>query len=79
MGLKNKGSHLVHVIDFGLSKRYMNPHTKTHIAYRKDKYLTGTARFASVHSHLGEEMSRRDDLESLAYVMIYLFKGELPW
>lgn len=79
MGLKNKGSNVVHMIDYGLSKRYIDPRTKKHIEYRKDKCLTGTARYASVHSHLGEEMSRRDDLESLAYVMIYFYKGELPW
>lgn len=67
------------MIDYGLSKRFIDPRTKKHIDYRKDKYLTGTARYASVHSHLGEEMSRRDDLESLAYVMIYFYRGELPW
>ncbi|CDW88754.1 ser thr kinase [Stylonychia lemnae] len=80
MGLKNRGGpDVVHIIDFGLSKRYIDPRTKKHIEYRKDKYLTGTARYASIHSHLGEEMSRRDDMESLAYMMIYLYKGELPW
>ncbi len=69
----------MHVIDFGLSKRYRDQRTKDHMPYRTDKSLTGTVRYASTHSHLGEEMSRRDDLESLAYVMIYFHKGELPW
>ena len=80
MGLKNKGGpDVVHMIDFGLSKHYIDRRTNKHIEYRKDKHLTGTARYASIHSHLGEEMSRRDDLESLAYMMIYFYKGELPW
>jgi hypothetical protein len=39
----------------------------------------GTARFASIHSHLGEELSRRDDLEALCYIMLYFFNGSLPW
>lgn len=79
MGLKGKPSNIVHIIDFGLSKRFKDPRTNRHIEYRKDKTLSGTLRYTSIHSHLGEELSRRDDLESLGYIMIYFFKGELPW
>ena len=78
MGLGSK-SHLCHVVDMGLAKRYINPVTKEHIAYRNDKNLTGTARYASRHSHTGEELSRRDDFEAIGYVLIYFYKGELPW
>lgn len=68
----------VYLIDFGLSKRYMID--GKHIPYKDNKRgLTGTPRYASINAHLGIEQSRRDDLESLAYVMVYLAKGSLPW
>jgi len=46
---------------------------------QKPDDFRGTIRYASVHAHLGRTGSRRDDLESLAYTLMFLLKGRLPW
>lgn len=76
---KKEYKDVLYLIDFGLSKKYIDPKTGEHVKYKNNHRLNGTARFASVHALEGYELSRRDDLESLCYVLIYLLKGSLPW
>ncbi len=78
MGVGKK-KNLVYVIDFGLAKRFRDPKTGVHIPYKEGKSLTGTARYASLSTHLGIEQARRDDVEALAYMLIYFLRGDLPW
>lgn len=77
VGVGHERSH-IYLIDFGLAKRYKTE-GRVHIKPNENKKLTGTARYASINSHQRLELSRRDDLESLGYLMVYFLKGKLPW
>ena len=78
MGLGKK-SNLVHLIDFGLARPVVDPQTGKHIPFCLGKNLLGTCRYVSINAHLGYELSRRDDLMTLGYVLLNFYLGSLPW
>ncbi|KAL6212540.1 hypothetical protein ACLB2K_017758 [Fragaria x ananassa] len=68
------------LVDLGLATRWRDSSTGQHVDYdQRPDVFRGTVRYASVHAHLGRTGSRRDDLESLAYTLIFLLRGRLPW
>ena len=69
----------MNLIDFNLSRKYRDSKTLSHIPYKENCSMVGTTRYTSIFSHLGIEQSRRDDLESLGFMLVYYLKGGLPW
>ncbi|KAJ3439576.1 ck1 family protein kinase [Anaeramoeba flamelloides] len=74
-----KNRNQIYSIDFGLTKLYRDFWTHKPNKYKNRISLVGTSRYCSINTHLGIDQSRRDDLESLAYMLIYFLKGDLPW
>ena len=74
-----KDPNVIYLIDFGLSKKFKSSTTGKHIRFGFTGKLTGTVRFASANALRGGEQSRRDDLESIGYMIIYFMRGKLPW
>lgn len=68
----------LYCIDFGLAKKYINKEGN-HIKFSDSRKFCGTAKYASIAAHERHEQSRKDDLESLVYILVYLYKGKLPW
>ena len=76
--VSSKNESLIYLIDFGLAKKYRSDRGN-HVKFTMTKHITGTPRFCSINAMRGVEQSRRDDLESLSYLIIYFLKGSLPW
>jgi len=76
LGLNNKNKQ-IYIIDFGFCKTFLNDNK--HIDIKKNNNMIGTNNFASVNAHEFNELSRRDDLESLGYMLVYFYFGNLPW
>jgi casein kinase I family protein HRR25 len=75
-GLNNE-SKLIYIIDFGFCKTYIKD--EKHISQKQTKNLIGSYTYASINAHNFIELSRRDDLESLGYLLLYFYFGTLPW
>ena len=71
-------SNLIHLIDFGLAKEYMDLEGN-HIPMKRKQNIVGTARYMSINTHNLIESSRRDDLEAIGYMLMYFLRGALPW
>ncbi len=78
MGINEKNQNL-YILDFGLAKKYRSSKNLVQYPLIKKKKLTGTARYASINALEENEQSRRDDLESVSYVLMYFLRGSLPW
>jgi casein kinase I family protein HRR25 len=77
LGYKN--SSTIYIIDFGISKKYRSSRTGKHVRFSKTGKMFGTIRYNTYNASRGLEQSRRDDLESIGHMLIYLVKGYLPW
>jgi len=75
--LIDKNNKYIYLIDLGLSKYYKNKNK--HNEYKKKIGFIGSLRYSSLKTHEGIEQSRRDDLESIGYMLIFFLKSKLPW
>ena len=75
----NDDSNTIYIIDFGLARRFKDKKTGAHTPYRENRQMIGTVRYASINTQIGIEQSRRDDVEAVGYVLVYLALGRLPW
>ena len=69
----------IYLIDFGISRKYRSSRTLKHVKFSLTGRMFGTIRYASYNASRGVEQSRRDDLESIGHMLIYIFTGKLPW
>ena len=74
-----KDPNIIYIIDFGFSHQYKSSRTGKHIKYQSKKHTMGSMSYLSINANKGNEQSRRDDLESLGYMLIFLATDNLPW
>ena len=74
-----KNLNIIQLIDFGISEFYYNLENNTHKLFKENQGFKGTITYSSINAQKEVSLSRRDDLESFGYMMIYLLKGSLPW
>ena len=67
--------NVIHIVDYGLAKPYIDSETNRHVAYAEHRSITGTVRYMSIHAHQGVEQSRRDDMEAIGYMLVYFLRG----
>jgi serine/threonine protein kinase len=75
--LLDEAGQIIYLVDFGLASKIIRK--RVHKPFKTDAKTKGSVFFASVHSHMNFRLSRRDDLESLFYTLVYLKNGKLPW
>ena len=75
----NPNNSLIYLIDFCLASKYRSSRTGKHVKFSKNSYFSGNLQFSSINTMKGIMPSRRDDLESVGYLLIYLYKQKLPW
>jgi serine/threonine protein kinase len=78
--IKNNKDNIteVYLIDYGLAKCFLDDKQR-HYGLKTNEIIVGTHRYMSINTHQGFSQSRRDDLESLGYILMFLYHGKLPW
>ena len=73
---RERNEEILYLVDYGMSKFYRDD-SGNHKDFSRKRSFIGTSRYASIAAHIGDELSRKDDLESLGYILIYLVTGRI--
>lgn len=79
IGHPPNNARTIYLLDFGLVKEYIDPETKQHVSFKENKPVTGTIRYMSIAGHYKHELARKDDIESVCYMLLFFLRGSLPW